>query len=312
MKQRSIPFILLIFLILLLFFPIETLDASKTGLLLWFNTLLPSLLPFLIISQLIMKTEAVSIVQKYLGPLIQRIFHCSKNGTFCILCGFLCGYPVGARLVTLGIKDQKISLSEGEYLMSFCNNVSPMFCISYGILFTIQSKNILPYIFIIYGSSLLYGFITRPKSYFQSNYTKKEQTSQTENLFQLIDVCIIDSFLIMIKLCGCMILFSILSTGILLLLPENMYITAVITCILEISGGLSNAALLTNQAFRNVLTISALSFGGLCCLLQTNTVICETNLSLKNYTFHKIRITLLTLFLFCLWKFLCSVSHYRC
>lgn len=303
--KRIFPLLFLsILFCFLLVFPKQTLEASKTGLLLWFDTLLPTLLPFLIVSQLILKTSLVDSIQKILGPAFRHIFHCSGNGAFCLICGFLCGYPVGARLISLQIKENQLSLEEGQYLLSFCNNVSPMFCISYGILQSIGSTQIFPYLFIIYGSALIFGFLMRPKILSNNVLQSKKQTPSTENIFQLIDVCIIDSFSIMIKLCGYLILFTIISRGILLILPDDFAYTApVITSILEITGGLSLISKLTPGFYRSAISIAALTFGGLCCILQTNSVISDTGLSLKKYVFHKLITTGIALCLFFLWSF---------
>lgn len=306
--KRIFPLLILTFLFcFLLVFPKQALDASKTGLLLWFDTLLPTLLPFLILSQLILKTSLVDVLQKIAGPAFRRLFHCSDYGVFCFLCGLLCGYPVGARLIALQIKENNLSIEEGQYLLAFCNNVSPMFCISYGILHAIGSTKILPYLLIIYGSALLFGYFTRPA--FTSYTSKKKQTPSTENIFQFIDVCIIDSFLIMIKLCGYLILFTIISKGILLLIPGNyIYAAPIITSVLEITGGLSCISKLPQGIIRSSLGVASLSFGGLCCIFQTSSVIGGTGLSLKKYTFHKIFVTLLAVFLFFLWIFFCNGS----
>lgn len=290
------------FFLFLLVFPKLTLDASKRGLLLWFDTLLPTLLPFLILSQLILKTSVIDTFEKIFGPFFSRIFHSSPNGAFCILCGFLCGCPVGARLIALQLSEKKITLSEGQYLLSFCNNISPVFCISYGILYAIGSENLLPYLVIIYGSALFYGFIFRPKKSFKNRRTKK-QTSQAENIFQLIDVCIIDSFLILIKLCGYLMIFSIICAGIFLFIPNSGFSASLIALFLEITGGLSYVHNLPKGLFRTTLSIIALSFGGLCCIFQTNSVISGTGLSLKKYIFDKAFITILSLCFFFLWHF---------
>ena len=304
--KRTIPLLFLCALFFfLLFFPTQTLDASKTGLLLWFDGLLPTLLPFLIVSQLILKTSLSDNIQKCIGPAFRRLYHCSENGSFCLLCGFLCGYPVGARLIALQIKENKLSLEEGQYLLSFCNNVSPMFCISYGILQTIKTTQILPYLCCIYGSSLLFGFLSRPKTRSSSSFTHtKKQTPPAENIFQLVDVCIIDSFLILIKLCGYLILFSIFYQGMLLLLPKaNHTLTTILALCLEITSGLSKLQNLEHFFLRSLFGVGALTFGGLCCIFQTNSVISETKLSLGKYVLHKILITLLSLCLFFLWHF---------
>lgn len=307
----SILFLLMMFLFLLLF-PSNALSASKSGLLLWFDTLLPTLLPFLIISQLVLKTDLIRIIKKIFAPFFQRLFHCSENGAFCILCGFLCGYPVGARLIALQIKEQTLSKKEGQYLLSFCNNVSPMFCISVGIIGTIQSTKIFPYLFFIYGSALLFGLFTRPKLAPALQSSRKKQTSPSEPLFQMIDVCIIDSFLIMIKLCGYLILFSILNTAIAMILPkDNRLIFSAVTAFLEITNGLFQIRTIPQDFLRSVLSTAALTFGGLCCIFQTNSVIADTGLSLKRYLLHKALTTLLALFLLFLWFLLAFAINGR-
>lgn len=243
------------------------------------------------------------------GPAFGHLFHCSSNGTFCLLCGFLCGYPVGARLISLQIKEQKLSLMEGQYLLSFCNNVSPMFCISFGIMQAIGSHKIIPYLIIIYGSALLFGFLTRPKSLPVSRQETKKQTSSAEHIFQLIDVCIIDSFLILIKLCGYLVLFSIISHGICMVLSTDHPLAApLISSFLEITGGLSMISRLPFGLIRSSLGVAAMTFGGLCCLFQTGCVINETGLSLKKYAIHKAMTMVLALLLLFLWNFFCSFS----
>lgn len=298
MKDRTVIAVLLLLFLFLLLFPSQTLEASRSGLLLWFDTLLPTLLPFLIVSQLILKTSLINEIQKLTGSLFRNLFHCSENGAFCLICGFLCGYPVGARLIALQMNERRLSTEEGQYLLSFCNNVSPAFCISYGLIRTMNVSSVTPYLFIIYGSALFFGLLTRPKELPPRSDSKK-QTSSAENIFQLVDVCIIDNFLIMIRLCGYMILFSIFCKAVFLFLPESLSKTApLIYAVFEITGGLSMISELSPGIFRTALGIGTLTFGGFCCIFQTNSVIKDTALSLKKYVFHKILITLLALAFF--------------
>lgn len=298
MKDRTMIVILLLLFLFLLLFPSQTLEASRAGLLLWFDTLLPTLLPFLIISQLILKTSLINGVKTLTGSFFRHLFHCSENGAFCMICGFLCGYPVGARLIALQMKEQRLTVKEGQYLLSFCNNVSPAFCISYGLTHAMNVSSVTPYLLIIYGSALFFGLLTRPKKLAPLSDSKK-QTSSAENIFQLVDVCIIDSFLIMIRLCGYMILFSIFCKAVFLFLPDNLsVIKPFIYAVLEITGGLSMISKLSPGTLRTALGIGTLTFGGFCCIFQTNSVIKDTALSLKKYLLHKILITLLALAFF--------------
>ena len=115
----------------LLFFlltdPIHASEASAAGLLLWFNTLVPVLLPFFILSSLLIALDGVSYLTRFLYPVLHKIFGCSRNGCFCLAAGFLCGFPTGAKITGDLTRAGRISAEEGNYLLGFCNNVSPAF-----------------------------------------------------------------------------------------------------------------------------------------------------------------------------------------
>lgn len=310
MKKFITFFLLASLFAFLLLFPSLALEAARQGITLWFDTLLPTLLPFLILSQLFLKTELVSTLENRIAPFFQKIFHCSPEGSFCILCGFLCGYPVGARLLALRLKDGQLSLEEAQHLLSFCNNVSPVFCISYGILYGIGSDHLWPYLLLIYGCPVLTGILTRPSlpETAVGNFSKK-QTSSVENIFQLIDVCIIDSFLILIKLCGYLVIFSLLTRGVCALIPKQGHFLEFLICpLLEITTGIFLLSKLPQGIFRTLLTVFSLTFGGFCCLFQTSSVIAKTGLSLKVYFIRKLQTALLALFLCLCFFFLTRFS----
>lgn len=313
MKKCILCLIQLLIFLFFLFFPTETFEASKRGLLLWFDTLLPTLLPFLILSQTILKTSLTDSLQKFFGPIFRRIFHCSEEGAFCLLCGFLCGCPVGAKLIAFSVHEHRLKEEEGQYLLSFCNQVSPIFCISYGIIYGIGSKNLVPYLLIIYGSAILLGLLTRPRLLPASDFSAKKQTSPVETIFQLIDVCIIDSFYVLIKLCGYLILFSIFNQIFFMAIPVHTpAVTAALASILEITNGLNHVHSLSPGPLRSAIGIAALSFGGFCCAFQTNSVISSTSLSLRKYLYSKGLHALLALFLYFLWSFSCFAINCWC
>lgn len=306
MKKHFTNALIFILFCFLLVFPQQTLSASKAGLLLWYDSLLPALLPFLIFSQLLLKTQVADSIINVVGPLFKKIFHCSADGAFCALCGFLCGYPVGARLIALQVREGRLTLKEGQYLLSFCNNVSPMFCISYGILKAVGSERIFPYLFVIYAAPLLLAFFTRPAVMPEAfAVSTQKQTSPYGNVFRLIDVCIIDSFEILIKLCGYLVLFSVITRGIGMVIPETIpYALPAVTAFLEVTNGLSLISRLSPGTLRSAFAVAALSFGGLCCMFQTDSVIAGSGLSMKKYMLHKTLTMILSLCLFCLCFFL--------
>lgn len=81
----------------MLLFPKDVFNGASKGLLLWFHTVFPTLFPFLIITNLLMSTNCIRLIARLFGPLLNKIFRVSPNGSFAIIAGFLCGYPMGAK-----------------------------------------------------------------------------------------------------------------------------------------------------------------------------------------------------------------------
>ncbi len=120
-----------LFLLLLLAFPSLSIAGAKQGLLLWSNVVLPTLAPFMICTQLITLTGAVDRLMVPFAPILRALFGLSPSGGYILLCGLLCGYPLGARMSAQYLEKGAISLSEARYLLSICNHPSPMFLLGY-------------------------------------------------------------------------------------------------------------------------------------------------------------------------------------
>lgn len=97
MKRLLTILWVILFFISMLAFPQATFQGASFGVLLWFRTVLPTLLPFLIISNLLIHTGAIHMISKILAPILCRLFRVSPYGAFVILIGFLCGCPMGGK-----------------------------------------------------------------------------------------------------------------------------------------------------------------------------------------------------------------------
>ena len=120
-----------------------SLAYAALGLELWYEKMVPVLLPFMILS----------------GTLI--------------LMGFLCGFPMGARTIADFRDRQELSVTEGQYLLSFCNNLGPVYFLGF-VLPLLHRESILPYLFGMYGIPLGYGILLR-----YTVYRRKIPMSQT-------------------------------------------------------------------------------------------------------------------------------------
>ena len=80
-------------LLMLLFNPGLALEGARQGLVLWGNVVLPTLLPFMICSGVIVAMDAIRILTGPFKPILSGILSLSDQGSFCLMSGLLCGYP---------------------------------------------------------------------------------------------------------------------------------------------------------------------------------------------------------------------------
>ena len=131
MKKKIILLSVILLLLFLLCYPAEALAAARNGLKLWLETLLPTLLPFMILTGILVHTDWITKILQPTAPFFKVVFGLSPGGAYVFLLGLLTGYPMGAKLTADLYYAGKISRQEAEYLLTFCNNPSPAFLITY-------------------------------------------------------------------------------------------------------------------------------------------------------------------------------------
>lgn len=294
MKKKFIFLSLIIFTGYILFCPSDAVGSAADGLVLWYEKVLPTLLPFAILSNLLICSNYLQYITKYLGPVIRIFLPVSENGAFVILSGFLFGFPMGSRNCAELLKDGKISKKEADVLFIITNNISPVFISSY----ILQQQLAMPELTIIsflvlYLPPLLLGAILLTASHTGKNKAiiQKKPASGSQMNFKIIDAGIMNGFETLTRLGGYIMLFSMLASMVKKL-PLPMLIKLFITGTTEITNGirlLSEAPV--NTAARYVLAMSFTAFGGLSGIAQTSSMIKDTGLSLKKYSITKIILT---------------------
>lgn len=315
MKKNFTTFSILFIFFLMLALPSVTKQSANIGLNLWIFNVLPALLPYTIISSLLMQLNAFSLPCRLIG----RIFKCKlpENEIFIIICGCLCGCPIGAKVAATAYKKGSISKTRAEFLMCTCNNLSPSFLINYVfvevyapfIRLTASHKCVL--FFIILSSSLVGAFIVhiflspKDKYYLHQNTDTNTNTNTNTNtlntnitkkpaLSKLFEDCILSSFEIQAKIGGYIILFTIIAN----LFLQTLYISdiqaAIFGSTLEITSGLglflscADSAITTPTSLIIALITAFTSFGGICTIFQTKTAISDSGLSMKKYVISKL------------------------
>ena len=287
----------ILFLALMFSFPIASLTGAKKGLLLWFNTVLPTLLPFIIISTLIVRLNITKQLCIFLYPILGRIFRVSKQGCYPIVIGFLSGIPMGAKASADLLKKNKIPKEEAQFLLNLCNNASPMFIMGFIVISELQAPRLkIPLLFLLYLSSVISATIYR---IFTGLMRKKEASahinSQTpsydgdeDNLtkieFSMVDEAIGDGFEVITKVGGYIILFSVLAQIVFSAEAIPLNIRLLLVGLSEITIGIHSLAISEFSSTIKIVLICAITaFGGFSGVAQTNSVIANSGLSIRAY-----------------------------
>lgn len=108
-------------------FPQQALEASVRGVNMWWEIVFPSLLPFFIISELLISFGVVAFIGVMLEPLMRPLFKVPGVGGFIWAMGMASGFPSGAKLTTRLRQEKQLSKIEAERLISFTNSSNPLF-----------------------------------------------------------------------------------------------------------------------------------------------------------------------------------------
>lgn len=274
-------------LLYMLLFPKKVLADSLAGLDLWFHTVLPSLLPFMILSNVLIGANVVSQLMRPFSGFFRHVLGLSPEGGYAWLLGLFCGFPMGARLTGDMYRQHRISREEAGYLLTFANQSSPMFLSTYVVLHGLGDSTLtLPVFVIFYASAFLTSLVFRIRSRrfgLPPSKPKKEVPEQT-SYGNLLDTSIMNGFEIIMRLGGYIILFSILA-GIVLQLPAPLRTAApFLSGLTEITTGIhtiSGTTLPLQVKFTAIVCCTA--FGGFSTVAQTSCMLNGTDLSIFTY-----------------------------
>ena len=296
----TIPILILFFS--MLSFPQTVFTGASYGLVLWFRHVLPTLLPSMILINVLICTPALHWICRITSTFLCPLLGTSYYGTFAVLTGFLCGYPMGAKTTSDLLNVNKISRSEASYLLSFCNNTSPAFILSYIVAQNMKERNLcIPFFLILTFTPLMLSFIFRlfyrlPESSCSfPQVTPGSFSNPSESISDsFLDRCILNAFESVTKVGGYMMMFSVLIQLLASVLPNTIF-SLLLYSSLEISTGirlLFSSALYTTEKI--ILCAFLTSFGGWCCIAQTYSMISSSQLPILPYITAKLVTALVT------------------
>ncbi len=256
-------------------------SGATHGLMLWYKNVVPILLPFMLISALVVNSISRKQVKNSNSAIISTIF-----------LGILCGYPVGAKVASDYMQNGIYSKQTGSILLPLCNNSSPMFISGYITTYILGGKISFPTIMaLIYIPYILVSLIVLAWANFKKQKDINILPQQTIQIHSTHSDDIIVNSINTITCVGvyimiCSILIEFINN--VSPLPEsyNLFIAG----ITEITRGTELFYLSSplDIKIKTALIVGFTSFGGISALLQTNKVISNSELSIIRYTIIKI------------------------
>lgn len=129
---RRIAFAVLcgVCLILTFCFSDIAIEHMQSGLILCAKTIIPSLFPFMVVSELIIYSKVGDFLGKIFKPITKTLFGISEISSCAVILGALCGFPIGAKTAISLFDKGYIGKKEAERLIAFCNNPSSAFLLN--------------------------------------------------------------------------------------------------------------------------------------------------------------------------------------
>lgn len=290
----------------------KTSEFAYIGLKTWFDQMIVSLFPFLVLMNLLIKTGLSDLFIRPFYYILRPFFRNVPDAIFVIFFGFLCGFPLGGKSAVDLYEKGKISKKNAEYLLCFSNNLGPAYMLGF-FLGTIKPPGSVAFAFFcLYGIPLLYGLFLRHTFYKKALDNEYMQRRNHPKLYSFQSIpaalpdAIRDSLSQIAMLGGYMILFNALRIVPHLLLGSYRYCYIAVQSVLEISGGLLclNTSL-TGGIQKTICLYALFSFNGFCCHFQTLSFLQGTPLSGKKYMLHKIILCSITV----LFVWLCEATR---
>ncbi len=126
-KTLTLALISILLAASLMIFPQQALEGSIRGLNIWWEVVFPSLLPFFIVSELLIGFGVVTFIGVLLEPLMRPLFKVPGVGGFVWAMGLASGNPAGAKITARLRQEGKLSRIEAERLVCFTSSANPLF-----------------------------------------------------------------------------------------------------------------------------------------------------------------------------------------
>ena len=282
-KNALIGIVVIMLAGIMTIFPSVCVEGAKEGLTLSLFTVFPSVFPFMVLSRYITLSGTININFPFADKLSKFLFGLPKEALMPFILGTISGYPTGCAVICDMVDKKIITKDEGEHLLPFCNNCSPLFLIGTVGNVIIGNTYVGYILFLVHiVSAIITGIILKSKVPYKKCRNDAYIVPANDNPFS---TAVSSSVNATLTICGYITLFSVI-TKIVIFANEKF----TFACgFLEMTNGINHIAELNIPSIIKLSLISAiLGFSGICVLLQTEDFTSKRNMSVKKYFWGKL------------------------
>ncbi len=283
--------ILLLFMLLLLIRAENASDSVRNALSVCAKTVIPSLFPFMILSNLMVRLGTADGLGRLLAPPFRRLFGLDGACASALLLGAVSGFPVGAKSILSIYREGGCSKEDAERTLAFCNNTGPAFVIAGigGGFFGDMKIGVSLYIIQI-TAALAVGLLMRKG---QDKKARSVHLSSSESTFTAgqFTTSVTDAAISVIHVCAFVIFFIVIADFIAeftVMLGFSPLLRAGIVGFFEVTGGERMAAVSGSGIADCILGAAMLGWSGMSVHMQTLALTAGSGLSTKQYFWGKL------------------------
>ena len=248
----------------------DAVAAVKEGMLLLVRSIIPSLFPFMVVSEWIVRSGAGEGISRVAGKGLRSLLGIGEAAGCACLLGFLCGFPVGSRAAANYYRAGRLSDWEFSRVVCVCNLPSTAFLVSaVGVCLFGSARVGWSLVVISLGAALVTGVLFRfllPRGTIRALDTASPLPETSATGEGTLAASISAAAGNMLGICATVLLFCAL-TGVVSrfcrLLGVGRGFQVVMMGLLELSGGVCGAAGLSLPLLSPVLCAAFVGWGGL-------------------------------------------------
>jgi sporulation integral membrane protein YlbJ len=117
------------FIIYFILYPKLCINSTLSGVRIFFVSVFPSLFPFVVMCNILLSYDGITIYSKLLGKYLCTPLKLPKSCSFVLIVSAFCGYPLGAKY-SAELYEKKVTTKEQtQRLLNIASNASPLFIV---------------------------------------------------------------------------------------------------------------------------------------------------------------------------------------